>query len=404
MTLSQVAQSISESATLKLNALAARLRVAGEPIIHLGGGEPVSKAPEGAIREAVELIQTGAVRYTPPDGIPALKKEIIRYTEQFYGGTFRPENVMASGGTKQAIMVALQAILNPGDEALFAAPYWVSYPEMAKLALGVPVVVDVPEGTFEPRVADFEKRITPRTRAVIINSPNNPTGAVYSEAFMAGLVELCERRGLFLISDDIYHRLVFDGHPPCNLLQFAKDRSESARLLIVNGASKQYAMTGFRIGWAVTHNSRLIAAMSSIQGHQTSGPSVIAQVAAVGAMQGEQRCVDDLRSSLEQSRNALLAKLAAFKRLRVIRPGGTFFVFPDFRGYEPSSHRLAHFLLEKVKVVTVPGVEFGAEGRLRLSFCGGLDETLEGVERIRWALDETTPRARFGQHEFVRDW
>lgn len=404
MSLSQIAQSISESATLKLNSLAARLRVAGEPIIHLGGGEPVSPAPEGAIREAIELIKTGAVRYTPPDGIPALKKEVIRYTERFYGGLFRTEHVMASGGTKQAIMVALQAILNAGDEVLFASPFWVSYPEMVKLAFGTPVVVSPPEGAFEPRVADFEKRITPRTRAVIINSPNNPCGAVYSDAFMAGLVELCEKRGLYLISDDIYHRLVFDGHPPCNLLRFAKDHSENARLLIVNGASKQYAMTGFRIGWAVSYNTRLIAAMSSIQGHQTSGPSVIGQVAAVGAMQGDQRPVDELRRSLEQARDALLTKLAAFRRLRVIRPGGTFFVFPDFRAYEPSSHRLAHFLLDKVKVVTVPGIEFGAEGHLRLSFCGELQQTLEGVERIRWALDETTPKLKIGACEFVRDW
>ena len=404
MSISQIARSISESATLKLNETAALLRDKGEPVIHLGGGEPKSKAPVDALVSAAGLLNSGELRYAPADGIPALKKAIIRYTDDFYRRKVEPENVMASGGAKQAVMVALQAVLNPQEEVIFPAPYWVSYPEMTKLCGGIPVPVMPEDGTFYPRVQDIEQKIGPYTKAVIINSPNNPTGAMYSEEFIANIVEFCEKRGLYLIMDDIYHRLIFDGRKPINCYDYAKDLGENSKLIVVNGVSKQYAMTGFRIGWAVA-NKKLIEVMTNIQGHQTSGPSVVLQVAAVGALNGVQSSVESLRLTLENNRNVMLEQLRSFTGVKVTPPDGTFYCFPDFSAYDKDSTRLSEFLLEKVRVVTVPGVEFGLEGHLRLSTCGSIKDITSGIERMKWALDPESPNELYlGDRKLVRDW
>jgi aspartate aminotransferase len=404
MSLSLIAKSIGESATLKLNEVAAILRAKGDPVIHLGGGEPKGKAPLDAILAATALLNSGEVRYTPPDGIPALKQAIIRYTEDFYGWRPQPENVMASGGAKQAIMSALHAILDPQEEVIFPAPYWVSYPEMVKLVGGVPVPVHPEDGSFIPRIQDIEQVIGSYTKAVIINSPNNPTGAVYPEGFIKDVVELCEARGLWLIMDDIYHRLIFDGRKPVNPYTFAKDHSDNSKLICINGVSKQYAMTGFRIGWAVG-NTRLIEVMTNIQGHETSGPSAVLQHAAVGAINGIQSAVSSLCTTLENNRNVLIQELKAFDGVRLDEPGGTFYSFPDFSHYDKDSEKLSKFLLDKVQVVTVPGKEFGKDGHLRISFCGSIKEITEGIERMKWALDPNSPNELYiGQRKLVRDW
>jgi len=404
MSISHIGKSIGESVTLKLNQTAAAMQAKGDPVIHLGGGEPKSRAPLGALVAAAGLLNSGEVRYTPADGIPALKQAIIRYTEEFYGRVVEPGNVMASGGAKQAIMVALQAILNPQEEVIFPAPYWVSYPEMARLCGAVPVPVYPADGGFCPRLADIEKKVSSYTKAVIINSPNNPSGAMYPEEFIADIVDFCERRDLYLIMDDIYHRLVFDGRQPISCWKYAKNKTESSKLIIVNGVSKQYAMTGFRIGWAVA-NKKLIEVMTNIQSHQTSGPSVVLQQAAVGALSGIQTGVDALRTTLENNRNVLLARLKSFEGVRVTKPDGTFYCFADFRAYGKDSTKLAKFLLDKVLVVTVPGVEFGMDGYLRISFCGSVKDITEGIERIKWALDPNSPNELYiGNRKLVRDW
>lgn len=404
MSLSLIGRSIKASATLRLNEIAAILREKGEPVIHLGGGEPKSKAPLEAIVAASNLINSGEVRYTPADGIPSLKKAIIRYTEEFYNRLVEPENVIVSSGAKQAIMVCLQAILNPQEEVIFPAPYWVSYPEMVKLCGGVPVPVFPEDGTFYPRLKDIEERVTSYTKAVIINSPNNPTGAMYSEDFIAEIVEFCEKRGLYLIMDDIYHRLIFDGRKPINCYKYAKDLSENSKLVVINGVSKMYAMTGFRIGWAIA-NKKLIEAMTNIQAHQTSGPSVVTQVAAAAALNGPQTQVESLRITLENNRNILLERLNAFKGVRAFKPDGTFYCFADFSYYEKDSIKLSQFLLDKVRVLTVPGIEFGLDGWLRLSTCGSVKDITEGIERIKWALDPDAPNELYiGERKLIRDW
>jgi aspartate aminotransferase len=405
MSLSQLARSICESPTLKLNETAALLRDKGEPVIHLGGGEPKNKAPIDAIVSCSSLLQTGDVKYTPADGLLSLKKAIIHYTEEHYNRLVAPENVIVSAGAKQSIMVLLHAILDPKEEVIFPVPYWVSFPEMVKIAGGVPVTVTARDGGFEPTVEEMAEAVGPYTKAIILNSPNNPSGAVYSEAFVAGVVELCEKRDLYLIMDDTYNRLIFDGRTPTNCYRFTDGRLiDNSRLVVINCVSKMYAMTGFRIGWAVGAKE-IVRAMANIQSQETSGPAAPSQWAAVGALNGVQSTIESLRLTLENNRNVMMTRLAAFDGVKVVKPGGTFYCFPDFSAYEKDSQKLCRLLLDKVRVVTVPGREFGMEGHLRLSYCGTIKEIIEGIDRIKWALDPGAPNELFlGDRKLVRDW
>lgn len=404
MSISLIGRSIGESATLKLNEVAAILRAKGEPLIHLGGGEPKTKAPIDAITAVSGLLNSGEIRYTPADGIIPLKQAVIRYTEEFYNRKVEPENVIASSGAKQAIMVALQAILDPQDEVIFPSPYWVSYPEMVKLCGAVPVPILSEDGTFYPRMKDIEQNVTSYTKAIIINSPNNPTGAMYSEKFIADIVQYCEKKGIYLIMDEIYHRLIFDGRKPISCFDYAKDLNDHSKLILVNSVSKQYAMTGFRIGWAIA-NKKLIEVMTNIQGHQTSGPPVLMQRATVGAINGVQSCVESLRLTLENNRNVMMEQLSAFDGVKPYKPDGAFYCFVDFSKYNENSTELANFLLEKVRVATMPGVEFGLDGHLRLSTCGTIKDITKGIERIKWALDPNSPNELYiGERKLVRDW
>ena len=404
MSLSLIAKTIKPSPTLYLNEKAAILREKGDPVIHLGGGEPKSRAPMDAILSAVNMLNSGEVRYAPADGIPDLKKSIIRYTEEYYHRKVNPENIIASSGAKQAIMVALQAILNPQEEVLFPAPYWVSYPDMAKMIGAIPVAALPEDGTFYPRLKDLEMRVGSYTKAIIINSPNNPSGAMYSEEFISDVVDFCERKNIYLIMDDIYHRLVFDGRKPISAFDYTKKSVEESKIILINGVSKQYAMTGFRIGWAVG-NKKVIEAMANIQGHQTSGPSVLLQKAAVGALNGIQSSVESLRVTLENNRNVLVDQLRSFSGVRVYVPDGTFYLLADFSAYEKDSQKLSQFLIEKVLVLTVPGKEFGIDGHLRISYCGTIKDITEGIERIKWALDPNSPNELYiGERKLVRDW
>jgi aspartate aminotransferase len=402
MSISRIASTIHASPTLALNAKASVLRDQGIPVIHLGGGEPKSKAPADAIQAGAALINTGEVRYTAADGTPALKKAIVRYTEEHYRRAVAAANVMASAGAKQAIMVALQTALDPGDEVIFPAPYWVSYPDMVSLcgAVGVPVL---PKEGFNPRIEDIETRVGARTKVIIINSPNNPSGAMYSEEFISDIVQFCEKRDIYLIMDDIYHRLVFDGKKAPSPFDYMKKPLDESKLIAVNGVSKQYAMTGFRIGWAVG-NRNLIEVMGNIQGHQTSGPSAVGQTAAVAAVNGDQSSVESLRATLESNRNVMVSALKTLQKVKFAVPDGTFYCFADFSAYDKSSTKLSEHLIDKVQVLTVPGVEFGVDGYLRLSYCGAASDITEGIKRIKWALDPDSPRElQIGTRKLVKD-
>jgi len=218
------------------------------------------------------------------------------------------------------------------------------------------------------------------------------------------MVRLCEKKSLYLIMDDTYNRLLFDNRAPINCYEYITDHTESSKLILINCVSKMYAMTGFRIGWAIA-NKQLVRAMANIQSQQTSGPATPSQWAAIGALNGVQAHIENLRMTLENNRNVMVDRLNAFDGVRVVKPDGTFYCFPDFTSYEPDSNKLAGFLLEKVRVVTVPGRDFGMEGHLRLSYSGTIKDITEGIERIKWAIDPNAPNELYlGDRKLVRDW
>jgi len=404
MNVSQLARSIAESPTLKLNEEARLLKEKGEAVIHLGAGEPKNKAPINAILSSAAKLTTGDVKYTPTDGIPSLKKAILRYTEENYDRMAAPENIIVSAGAKQSVFNLLYTILNPQEEVIILAPYWVSYPEMVRMCYGVPVIVTPEDGSFHPRMQDIEQRVSSYTKAIIINSPNNPSGIMYREEFLAEIVDFCERKGIYCIMDDIYHKLLFDGKKQVSAYKYTKKDIENSRVIVVNGISKLYGMTGFRIGWTVAPKE-LVQIMINVQGQITTTTSVILQAAAEGALMGLQSIVDGLRLTIENNRNVMIQELQSFNGIKVTKPDGTFYCLPDFRAYYKSSVELSNFLLKKALVVTVPGKEFGMEGHLRLSYCGSIKEIKEGIERIKWAVDPESPNEIYiGERKLLRDW
>lgn len=404
MSISHLARSIGESATLKLNERARLLADQGQPVIHLGGGEPKNKVPITAILSSAAKLTAGDVKYVPTDGTPSLKRAIIRYTEENYGWSVAPENVIVSSGAKQALYNVLVSLIDPQDEVIVLAPYWVSYPEMVKMVYGRPVIVKAEDGSFQPRLEEVERAVSSLTKAIIVNSPNNPSGIVYPESFIAALVELCERNGIYLIMDDIYQKLVFDGVRAASAYRFTAENIETTHIIVVNGVSKLYGMSGFRIGWTVA-NRKLVSVMNTVQSQTTSCPSAVSMAAAEGALTGVQSTVENLRLLIQNNRDVALTDFRTFPGVKVTRPCGTFYCLPDFRAYAKSSEELAALLLNKALVVTVPGKEFGAEGHLRISFCGAAKDISEGIRRIRWALDPDAPNEIYiGDRRVVRDW
>ena len=386
-TLSQLANKIGDSPTLKINAAARALKAAGEPVIHLGGGEPTYPAPQSAVDALIAKAQSRKIKYSPSSGTPAMKQAVLAYTEKFYGRRFELSQVLISAGAKQALFNFLLAAVDVGDEVIFAAPYWVSYPEMVKMAGGTPVIVRPQQG-LQVTAEQLLRAVTPKTKAILLNSPCNPSGQIYSEAFIKTLVEFAEQRDIFLVMDDIYHQLVFDGARVPNPCAYAK---KGNNLVIINGVSKLYGLTGLRIGWAVSARQDLIAAMGRMQAQSTSCNSDLSETAAAAALTGDQSCIVELRKILEENRNVLLEELSKIPHVQVAKPAGTFYSFADFSHYNASSEALAQYLLEKALVAVVPGKAFGVDGYLRISFCADKASIVEGVRRIRWALDKTAP-------------
>jgi aspartate aminotransferase len=404
MGVSELASSIIESPTLRLNEEARLLRERGEPIIHLGIGEPKNKTPFTALLSSAAKLNQADVKYCPTDGLPSLKKAIIRYTEEHYNKIAAPENIIVSSGAKQVIFNLLYALVNPQDEVVILAPYWVSYPEMVKMVYGVPVIVTPEDGSFHPRMADIERAVSSATKVMIVNSPNNPSGVVYREEFIAQIVEFCERKKIYLIMDDIYHKLVFDGKRAAPAYEFTTKSLEDSRVITINGIAKLYGMTGFRIGWCVAPR-RLVEVMTNIQAQTTSCASPVMQAGAEGALLGLQSLVEGLRLSIQNNRDVMMLELSSFTGVKTYRPGGTFYCLPDFRAYNGNSVELSRFLLKKALVVTVPGRDFGMEGHLRLSFAGSVKDVTEGVARIKWALDPNSPNDIYiGDKKLIRDW
>ncbi|MCC6958080.1 MAG: pyridoxal phosphate-dependent aminotransferase [Anaerolineales bacterium] len=404
MSISRLARSIAPSPTFALNEQARMMRERGEPVINMGIGEPKNKTPISAILSSASKLSGGDIKYTPPDGTPSLKKAIIQYTEENYDRVIAPENVIVSSGAKQSIFNILYSILNPQDEVLILAPHWVSYPEMVKMCYGIPVILTPEDGSFVPRMQEIEAAVTSYTKAMIVNSPNNPSGAVFPKELIAEIVDFCERKKIYLIMDDIYHKLVFDGKRAAPAYEFTTKTVEDTMVIVVNGVAKLYGMTGFRIGWVVA-NRNLVEVMTNVQSQITSCTSALLQAAAEGALVGMQSVVENLRLTFQNNRDIIMQELKTFNGIKAARPDGTFYVLPDFRAYNNNSIELAKFLLDRALVVTVPGKEFGMEGHLRLSYAGTVKDITVAIERIKWALDPNSPNEIYiGDRKLVRDW
>ncbi|MEP0807513.1 MAG: pyridoxal phosphate-dependent aminotransferase [Chloroflexota bacterium] len=404
MRLSKLASEIVESPTLALNEEARLLRERGEAVINLGIGEPKNKTPINAILASAAKLTSGEVKYVPADGMPSLKKAIIRYTEENYDRLVAPENVIVTNGAKQSLFNIIYSLLNPQDEVIVLAPYWVSYPEIIKMCMGRPVIVTPEDGTFTPRFEEIERAVTSYTRAIIVNSPNNPSGVVYPPALIEKLVDFCERKGIYLICDDIYHKLTFDDNTAAPAYRFTKKDIEDSHIIVVNGVAKLYGMTGFRVGWVVGPRD-LIRVMTNVTAQTTSGVSPVSQAAAEGALNGLQSVVEALRLQIQNNRDVLLQEFKSFSGVRLIEPQGTFYALPDIRAFNGNSVEVSRFLLKKAMVVTVPGREFGMEGHIRISFSGSVKDVTEGIARIKWALDPTSPNEIYiGDKKMIRDW
>jgi aspartate aminotransferase len=409
MNLSQVASSIPSSPTLVLNEEARKLRERGEAVIHLGIGEPKNKTPITAILSSAAKLSSGDVKYVPTDGTPSLKKAIVRYTEDNYDRIVSPQNIIVSDGAKQSLFNILFTLCNPQDEIIILAPFWVSYPEMIKMVRGIPVIITPEDGSFLPNFTEIENAVGSYTKAIIVNSPNNPSGMIFPEELVSKIVDLCERKGIYLICDDIYQKLIFDGNVATPAYKYTQKDVDTSKIIIVNGVAKLYGMTGFRVGWVVAPR-KIVEVMTNVQSQTTTCVSPVLQAAAEGALTGLQSFVESLRLNIQNNRDILIQEMRSFTDVKCTKPAGTFYALPDFKAYcrksiARNSVELSSFLLRKALVVTVPGKEFGMEGHLRLSYAGTVKDIKEGIERMKWALDPNAPSEIYlGDRKVIRDW
>jgi aspartate aminotransferase len=387
-------RALKPSATLAVNAKAKALRAKGVDIVNLSAGEPDFDTPDHIKKAAIKAIEEGFTRYTVVTGMPELREAICAKIKDDYGLEYTPEEVVVTCGAKQALFSLAQALFEPGDEVIILAPYWVSYPPIVELAGAKPVIVSSEkERAFEPDLSAVEDALSSRTQGIFLNSPSNPTGLIYSTAFLKGLAELARQRDLIIVSDDIYDHLRFDGRGPENILTVAPELRN--QVIMVNGVSKTYAMTGWRIGWAVGPKE-IIAAMSRIQGQSTSNATSIAQKAALAALTGPQDCVSEMRESFKRRAALLYEEIKRIPGLDLPRPQGTFYAFVDFSAYyglkSPAGKEIrgsldmCDYLLEEARVATVPGIAFGEDHFLRISFANAESEILKGISRIKDAL------------------
>ncbi|WP_019593142.1 pyridoxal phosphate-dependent aminotransferase [Thioalkalivibrio sp. ALM2T] len=385
--LSDRVQRIQPSPTLAVSALAAQLRAEGRDIVGLGAGEPDFDTPEHIKQAAVDALARGETKYTPVDGTVSLKAAIIRKFDRDNGLTFTPDQILVSSGGKQSIFNLCQALLNPGDEVVIPAPYWVSYPDIALLAGARPVVVSAEqEAGFRITGAQLEAAITPNTRLVFLNSPSNPTGAAYSAEQLTELAEVLRRHPRVVIAtDDMYEHILFGSTPFVNIVNVAPDLLD--RTVVLNGVSKAYAMTGWRIGYAGGPKN-LIAAMKKIQSQSTSNPTSIAQAGAEAALDGDQGCVVAMCSAFAERARRVVDGLNAINGIECLMPDGTFYCFPRVTGLMQAADidtdvALTKQLLDEVGVALVPGSAFGAPGHVRVSFATSVDQLDKALERLR---------------------
>jgi len=396
MKLAKRVSEIRPSATLSINAKAQELKKQGVKVISFAVGEPDFDTPTNVKQMAVQAVLRNQSRYTPASGMQELKEAVCYWIAQSYGLHYSPSNVLVSCGGKHALYNVFQAILDPGDEVLIPAPYWVSYPDMVILAGGVPSVIYTSfDYGYKITPELLRKSITEKTKALIINSPSNPTGVHYRKDELKALSEvLLDYPDLWIISDDIYSHILFSGSEWANIVMV--EPSLKDRTIIVHGVSKTYAMTGWRIGFAIG-NEELIKATSKIQSQSTSNPCSIAQWASLAALLGDQSDVKIMVESFEARCNYVMSRLQAIPGIRFVEPQGAFYIFPDVSafygrswdaGKVEDSIGMANYLMDKAHIAVVPGVAFGDDRCIRLSYALSMRQLEEGCNRLQKALEE----------------
>ncbi len=384
-------QRIEQSETLRVKEKALELRRRGVDVIDLTAGEPDFHTPAHICAAGERAIRDGFTKYTASAGIPELREAIVEKLSRENRLSYRPEQIIVTVGAKPALITALMAILNPGDEVIIPAPYWVSYPQQVRMADGVPVIVDTRQSGFKITPEALEKHLTPRTRAFLFNSPCNPTGVVYSPKELRALAEVLKGTSVWILSDEIYEKIVFDNQVHQSPAQLDGLYHQT---IVINGVSKAYSMTGWRIGYAAGP-VEVIQAMNRLQSHFTTPPS-ISQKAALAALTGDQSPVEAMRRSFQQRRDILTKGLQQVKELSFIYPQGAFYLFLNVsrlfhktweKGTLQSSLDVCEYLIETQHLVTVPGRGFGAPDYIRLSFATGESELLKGIAALKEAVE-----------------
>lgn len=391
MTISNRVKSINPSQTLAITAQALKMKREGKKVISFAAGEPDFDTPKNIKEEAIAAIKQGFTHYTDNSGIIELKEAVIGKLKKDNKVEYKPAEIIISNGAKQCLFNALLTVCNPEDEVLLPTPYWVSYTEQIKFAQAVPIFINTyQEDAFKLSAAQVEEKISSKTKLLILNSPNNPTGAVYEMEELKKIAQLLVKYDIYCIGDEIYEKLIYDEAEHFTIASLSNE--VKAKTIIINGVSKSYAMTGWRIGYAAGPED-IISGMGKIQGHSTSNPNSIAQKASVEALNGRQETIEEMRREFDQRRKYMVEKLNQIKGVSCLKPSGAFYAFPNVskileKGVKYNGKRiinsfdLADFILKEAEVALIPGSAFEAEGYLRLSYATSMEDVKEGLDRI----------------------
>lgn len=381
MQLSSRIKKVSSSLTLAITARAKKLKEEGIDIIGLGSGEPDFDTPSNIKESAINAIRNGFTKYTPASGTEELKKLICGKFARDNNLKYDPSQVVVSCGAKHSLYNIIQAVCEKGDEVIIPSPYWLSYPEMARLAEARPVFIKASEKQgFKISPAKLDKAVTRKTKVLILNSPSNPTGCVYNADELRALGEMALKHNLIIISDEIYERIIFDNIKHVSIASLGDGFFKNT--VVVNGVSKSFAMTGWRIGYAASSNNDLMTAIKNLQSHSTSNPCSISQAAAVEAIGADNRHSAEMVNEFKKRRDYIVERINAIKGLSCIKPGGTFYVFCRIENRGLNSMVLTERLLEEARVAVVPGKVFGSDRHIRISFATSMDNIRKGMDRI----------------------
>lgn len=387
--ISKVAAQVQASTTLVIDSMFKDMKAAGEDVVGFGAGEPDFPTPEHIKQAGISAIEGNKTKYTPAAGMMELRKAACYRLEQDFGLKYEPQSVVVASGAKHAIYIALMVLCDPGDEVVIAAPYWLSYSEMVKQASAVPVIVAAGEDQhFKITAEQLENAITDKTKVFMLNSPSNPTGMVYSREELEAIAEVCVRHNIYVIADDIYANLVYDGIEYTSIAALGEEIKH--RCIVINGVSKSYAMTGWRIGYACAEPF-IAKAMSNYLSHSTSAPSTISQVAAIEALKGPQEDIEEMRKAFEARRDHLVERMNKIEGISCIKPQGAFYVMMNMKSFIGKTMYgevinndgdFARLFLEKGKVATVPCESFAAPGFIRWSYATSMTDIDKGLDRL----------------------